>query len=402
MVTADLSNDEWTPAQKLVVMLCFVINMVDGMDVLILSFLAPTLQDEWVISAASFATAFSAGLAGMAIGGVLVAPLADTYGRRRMILLALAVMTLGMFASSQVQSITQLLLARLMIGIGIGTVLASMAALASENSPPKFRNFAVGLLQAGYPIGATMTGFVVAWALPLVGWRHVLIGATLVSVLLLSGVYCLLPRDKGKVQAVQISGTLRFARLIDNGRFAATLLLWSATICGFMVLYFIVSWITKLAIESGLEQPDAIVAGAIYNVGAFAGTVGLSLLAMRFRLQRLIFAFMLVAAAIMLLFGGVKMPLILALVTVFLLGVALQGGFNGLYPLAAQIYPSEIRVTGIGWAFGIGRIGAFSGPLAGGWALDAQFPLVVTFGIFCVPLVIAASCAMLVRTEDGR
>jgi hypothetical protein len=77
--------------------------------------------------------------------------------------------------------------------------------------------------------------------------------------------------------------------------------------------------------------------------------------------------------------------------------VSLQGGFNALYPIAARVYPDEVRATGIGWAMGIGRIGAFTGPLIGGWALAAKLPLVAVFGIFCVPLLIAAFSVRRIR-----
>jgi MFS transporter, AAHS family, 4-hydroxybenzoate transporter len=87
------------------------------------------------------------------------------------------------------------------------------------------------------------------------------------------------------------------------------------------------------------------------------------------------------------------------LTAAFVMGVTLQGGFNSLYPIAARIYPDDARATGIGWAFGIGRIGAFSGPLIGGWALSQHLPLVAVFGIFCIPLTIAAVSARRISFE---
>jgi len=96
---------------------------------------------------------------------------------------------------------------------------------------------------------------------------------------------------------------------------------------------------------------------------------------------------------VFLIFGGLSMPLAGVLITAFVMGVTLQGGFNMLYPLATQVYPDAIRATGIGWTFGIGRIGAFTGPLIGGWALGQHWPLVAIFGLFCLPLLIAATAA---------
>ena len=163
------------------------------------------------------------------------------------------------------------------------------------------------------------------------------------------------------------------------------------------MLYSIVSWIPKLAIDAGLDPKSSIYAGAIYNLGAFAGTVLLSVLANRAGLKPLIVGFLLAAAALLILFGGVVMPVGAVLVTAFAVGVSLQGGFNGLYPLSACVYPVRMRSSGLGWAMGIGRAGAVIGPLLSGYILSLHLPLVVLFATLAVPLVIAALCMGAIR-----
>ena len=100
------------------------------------------------------------------------------------------------------------------------------------------------------------------------------------------------------------------------------------------------------------------------------------------------------ACGLFLVFGGVKLSLTPLLVVCFLIGVTLQGGVNCNYPLAASIYPAHVRATGIGWAMGVGRLGALMGPMVGGWAMGAGLPLVGVFCIFCVPMAITGLCAM--------
>ncbi|MGG2319949.1 MFS transporter, partial [Salmonella enterica] len=89
------------------------------------------------------------GLAGMAVGGLVLAPLADRFGRRRLILLAIALMAAAMLVSSTTGSVAAMAAARFVVGIGIGTVLACSSALAAREAPPQHRNFAVGILQGG-------------------------------------------------------------------------------------------------------------------------------------------------------------------------------------------------------------------------------------------------------------
>lgn len=382
----------WTRRSAAIVLLCFALNMVDGMDVLILAFIAPALQKAWGVDTAQLSIVFSTGLAGMAVGGLVLAPLADRFGRRRLILLAIALMAAAMLVSSTTGSVAAMAAARFVVGIGIGTVLACISALAAREAPPQHRNFAVGILQGGYPIGAMLTGFVTAWALPLVGWRLVIVATAAVSAAFLPLILLILPgHDVPGAGHAATRGSLREA--IGGTLLRPTILLWATTICGFMALYFITSWITKLAIAAGLPEAQAIIASAIYNLGAFAGTLVMSLAANRIDVRRLCAVNLAGAAVVFLIFGGVTMPLPGVLAAAFAMGVTLQGGFNMVYPIAARVYPEQSRATGIGWAFGIGRIGAFTGPLLGGWALAAHLPLVAVFGIFCLPLTLAALSA---------
>jgi len=387
-------GSEWTRSSAMIIMLCFVLNMVDGMDVLVVSYVAPALQMAWQIGPGEFAFVFSAGLAGMAIGGIGLAPLADRFGRRRMIVLALTVMTLAMLASSTAKSVGELAAYRIVVGTGIGTVLACIAAVAARVAPAKHRNFAVGVLQAGYPIGAMLSGFATAWALPHYGWQAVMIATAAISAICIPFVLAILP---ARLATNSVGQHVQLKQIIAQDRRWSSLLLWTSVICGFMALYFITSWITKLAIEAGLPETQAIIASAIYNFGAFSGTFAMSVAGTRVDVRKISSLLLIATAAIFLFFGGVSLPLAGVLVTAFIMGACLQGGFNALYPIAAQVYPDHIRATGIGWAMGIGRIGAFSGPLIGGWALAKDLPLVAVFAIFCVPLLIAAVAVRRIR-----
>lgn len=390
-----LGDGHWSRSTILIIALCFFLNMVDGVDVLVVSYIAPSLQKAWLISPAELSIVFSAGLAGMALGGLGLAPMADRFGRRKMILVSLAIMTLAMLASSTATSVPELAAYRVVVGTGIGTVLACIAAIAARVAPERHRNFAVGVLQAGYPIGAMISGFVTAWALPLFGWRHVMIGSALLSAVSIPLVLALLPT---RLAASPSHGGHRsLAQTVTGERLRSSVLLWISAICGFMALYFITSWITKLSIEAGLPETQAIIASAIYNFGAFTGTLAMSILGTRLDIRKIASVLLLVTAGIFLVFGGIRMPLAGVLLTAFAMGVALQGGFNALYPTAARVYPDEVRATGIGWTMGIGRIGAFAGPLVAGWALAQQLPLIMVFGIFCVPVTIASLAIWRVR-----
>lgn len=398
---ADTGPDKWTRSGIAIVSLCFAINMADGIDVTILSFIAQRIQADWQISAATMGTLFSAGLVGMAIGGMLIAPLADRVGRRKVILAALVLMSAGMLASGLVESVPQLLALRVVVGSGIGTALASMAAITSESAPPSQRNLAVGIVQAGYPFAAVFTGFLIAWLLPVYGWKVLLSAAGGITVLIFPLAWSVLV-DAAPV-AEQAERRQGIGALFSHALRLRTLALWGAVFFGLMVLYFIVSWITKLSIEAGLSETNGIYAGALYNFGAFVGTTAMSVLALRIPLGKLVPTMLVCAAGAMLWFGSVPMSVAATLAVAFLIGVLLQGGYNGVWPLAASVYPSEIRATGVGWAIGIGRSGAVIGPLMGGYLMAAKVPLPFLFASYCLPLLACAGCVIAVsRLQRGE
>ena len=387
-------SERWSAVGIRVTILCSILNMFDGINIFTLTYLAPSLQKQFHAGAEGFSIVFSAGLAGMAFGGLVVATQADKFGRRPVIFLALGLMGLAMIWSAFAPSILMLAISRLFVGVGIGAVLASISALSASFAPDRLRNMAVGLPQAGYPLGAAAAGFLTAWALPIYGWSAIFLSAGILTLSLIPICLFLLPEAREAESPVRYT----IAQAIGGSRLANSSLIWVCTISGFMALYFIASWVTKLAIQAGLPQTQAIIASAIYSGGAVVGTIVVSVAATRFPIGRLAAIMCVLAAGSFLVFGGVKMPVGPLLLTSFFIGIALQGGVNAIYPLTAGAYPPEARATGLGWAMGIGRLGAFLGPLVGGWAIGQGLPLVAVFGIFCVPLIIAATAALNVRT----
>jgi MFS family permease len=168
----------WNSTRVLIVLLCFVLNMLDGTDLLIMSFIAPVLSETWRVSPERLGVLFAASLAGMAVGCLLIAPLADRYGRRALIIGALLLVVVSMVLSGFSRSVAELMVARLFVGVGVGTIGVSMTAMTAEFAPDAHANFAVGFVQAGYPFGSIITALVAAHLLPMYGWQAMLIAVT--------------------------------------------------------------------------------------------------------------------------------------------------------------------------------------------------------------------------------
>lgn len=409
-----------------VVIVCFVLNMLDGMDVLLVSYAAPVLAEQWSISPESLGVIFSAGLLGMAIGCLVIAPFADVIGRKPMILIALCDISLGMVLTALSTEVWHLIFWRFMTGLGIGAILASMATLVSEYSSDYRRNFNVGFLQAGYPIGATITGFVAAAYLRDYGWDVAFVIAGLLTGAMIPVVLLWLPESLEFLSKKQpkdalsrlnriwqkmgnehisklpkkpsdVAGRVSVRDLFADDRTRPTYFLWGGIFFCFMTLYFAISWITKSAVDAGLPLDQAIYAGAIYNIGAFSGTLFLGVLSSRVGLQRTIFGAMCVASLFLLVFGWVVMPVAVIFLVTFLIGVSLGGGFNFFYPTATRLYPSHVRTTGVGWAVGVGRAGAVVGPLLAGYLMGAGVSIGWTFSVFAVPTLLGGICALMIK-----
>lgn len=421
---SDHGMSRWTPTRIAVIAICLLLNAIDGMDIVIMSYVAPALKSAWQLSPEVLGTVFSASLAGMAIGGLFIAPLADRFGRRPLIIALLSVITVAMLLSSQVTNVVELIVLRTIIGMSVGAFLASVTTMAADYAPRGQQGIVVAVAIAGYPLGAVITGLIAAHMLPVWGWHGMLAAAGVVSLIVLPLVIFILPEsidylrriqpnnalsrlnailrrlDEPEVNALPPRETARKVSVLAvfaDGRGVGTLALWLAIIMGFMTFYFLVSWITQISVQAGLAVGNAIYAGALFNLGGFIGTLVIGWLGNRYGLQAVTFFALITGALVVAAFGYLSVSLAVTLVLAFCAGFTTNGGFNAFYGLAAALYPTEIRSTGIGWAMGIGRLGAVIGPLLGGVLIGQGLSLSALLAVFAVPLVIAGTAAVFVR-----
>ncbi len=181
---------------------------------------------------------------------------------------------------------------------------------------------------------------------------------------------------------------------------SSTIKLWISFFLAFFTLYFLISWIPKIAEDSGLTQAQGAYSGAIFNFGSFFGIVTLGYISATFGLRRIIFVFMVLSAILMVIFGNVELNVTLYMLVLFILGFFVQGGFVGLYSVAARIYPMEIRTTGVGWGIGLGRFGAVISPALGGIAIGMDIPVFLIFTLFAIPFVIAGYAQYTIKSDQ--
>lgn len=423
-----IDNSTVTSTQVGVLIICVLMNMLDGMDVMVISYSGPTIQTEWGIDAQSLGIVFSLALLGMALGAAFLSSKADVIGRRNMIITSIIVMGGGVILTSLTQSVWQLGLMRFISGLGIGAMLASTVTLAAEYAPERQKNFFVSIVLTGYPIGATLSGLVAAQIIPAYGWRAMFVTAGAATLITLPLAIYLLMESLDWLIKKQPQNALEKLNLILNrmkhaslaqlpdkpheaqsspgvsslfkhDRGEATSKLWVAFFMGFATLYFLTTWIPNLASNTGLSVKLAIYAGTVFNLGAIFGNLFMGYISQVIGLRRSTVLFYIGTGILMAAFGFISGNWII-LITFGLIGFGSQGGLIGLYAIGARLYPTEVRNTGIGWAIGAGRTGAIISPTIGGTLVNAGLTLASSFLIFVAPLVAACAAIGLIRSKE--
>jgi benzoate transport len=420
-------NNQTSVLQYTTILICFLMNMLDGMDVMVVSYAAPAIAKEWSISPQALGSVFSAGLFGMTLGTLFIAPRADIVGRRTIILLSALAMGSLVYATCFAKSVEQLMFFRFLSGLGIGSMLASTATLTSEYAPRKTKDFWVSFAMSGYPIGAVLSGLVAAKVIPIYGWRFMFQVAGVATLITLPLIYFFLaesldflfkkqPQDAlekaNKILSKMNRETLlnlpplsnekvekpSVSALLTPERQFSTLQLWLALFLAFGSLYFLTTWIPKLADSAGLSMQLAIYAGTVFNLGAWLGIMTQGYLSTLFGLRRTIFGFLAATAILMVIFGYFKGSSLI-LILFGLIGFGVQGGFVGMYAVAARMYPTEIRSTGVGFAMSSGRLGGIAGPLLGGFLIGAGLSMTTNFMVFAVPTLLAGIFVLLLKSK---
>lgn len=386
-----------------VVALCFLLNFNDGIDVLLVSFTGSEIMKEFGLTNAELGYIFSSGLGGMTAGCFILAPLGDRIGRRKIFLISLLLISLGMLLVNFSTHYGLLLACRAITGLGIGGILPNLATVAAEFSTDKTRDFNVGIVQGGWPLGAILTGFVSAWIVPLYGWRFAYLTAGLFSLGMLVAVYVVLPESPDFLNRTnRLTQKSSWRDLFVPEFRQSTIQLWLATFFGFITLYTVLSWVPILAKQSGMPFELATYIGTAMNLGAFSGVFVMGLLIGRLGIKRVILVYVMLAFVLLNLYGNLDQGFVLKFALTFGIGFFVQGGFNTMYPASTRIYPSEIRSTGVGLAMGMGRFGAILGPSLFGLLADSGASISTRFIVFSLPIVVAGVLINQIKTLDIR
>jgi AAHS family 4-hydroxybenzoate transporter-like MFS transporter len=405
--------------QRGIIALCGAIVLLDGFDAQVMGYVAAALRPALHIDQLAFGHVVSAGLVGMMIGALLFGPVADRIGRRPVLLVCPLIFGIGSLLTATASSVDGLLLFRLLTGFGMGGAMPNAIALTAEYMPRRSRATAVTVMFCGFSLGAAAVGWVAAAVIPRYGWQGVFVIGGILPCLVTAVSFAWLPesirfllrrrandpraaRYLAKIAPAAPRGELILTdegarggfvvkQLFVAGRQWITVLLWVMFFTNLLDLYFVNAWMPTIMQSVGIDKGSSILITTLFQVGGTIGAVVVGRLIDRNQSFRLLALTYLGAALFVFLIGKSGTSMAWLIVTVFASGLGVIGAQNGANALAAEVYPTESRSTGVGWALGIGRIGSILGPTLGGMLIGTTPRL---FVYAAVPLMLAATAAL--------
>lgn len=406
---------------------CLLIIIFDGYDLVIYGVALPLLMQEWSLSAVQAGLLASTALFGMMFGAMSFGTLSDKIGRKKTIMICVAIFSgftfLGAFASSPVE----FGVLRFLAGLGIGGVMPNVVALMTEYAPKRIRSTLVALMFSGYAIGGMASALLGAWLVTDYGWK-IMFYIAIIPFLALPIIWKCLPESlmfltkKGETKQVteivqkiapelHITTSTQFAvaevttadqaplrALFQQGRSASTFMFWIAFFMCLLMVYALGSWLPKLMIQAGYSLGASMIFLFALNIGGMVGAIGGGVLADKFHLKPVL-SIMFAVGAVALIMLGFNSPQIVLYTLIAIAGAATIGSQILLYTFVAQFYPAAVRSTGMGWASGIGRIGAIVGPVLTGALLTFELPHQMNFLVIAIPGVIAALAIFMVNLK---
>ncbi len=405
----------------------FLVVLLDGYDLLAGGFATPAIIRAWRIPTEEMRYFLSASLFGVMVGAIVFGRMGDRYGRKAMLIAATIFFGAATIGCALAAGMGWLTIFRFLGGVGIGGVMPNAIALAAEMAPKGAQATLITLMFIGTPVGGLLPGPVTAWLVPRYGWPVIFwIGGVLPLVIAVLLVFFLpesilfLAQDERRrartaVVALRIEPTLQIGvhdRFVveraspKRGGWAAlfrdpftlmTPLLTLLFVINFMVLYFMVSWMPQLLDQASASPILGIWATTIFEVAGAVGGVVLSRFLDRVGLVPVAVLFICAVPLIAVTGYAVRTPLYLMLTT-FFSGLCVVGLQFGLNATAGILYPTANRSNGIGFAFGVGRLGAVAGPLLGGSLIALGVPIRELYVLAAAPMALGAvACYGLIR-----
>ena len=409
-----------TPFQIAVLIMCMLVAALDGFDTQAIGYTAPAIAAVIHLPMPQFGQVASAGLVGAAFGALSFGPLADMFGRKWFMIVAMVVFAIFSYLTAQSATLNELLSYRFFAGLGLGGVTPAFLALGAELAPKRLRDVFVTVLFASFPGGGFIGSLTSAWVIPTFGWQAVfyigavapIVIAIILAIWLPESIRFLLARNMrqdevrrtlerfipGEVPAgAELVAPPDPARqgvpvkhLFMEGRAVPTVLLWVPFFMAFMVLVTVTFWTPAVLNSVGFSLSAAALIIGLNNLGSVIASATSGWAVHRCGAFWVLIPGFILGGLCLAWFGQATTSVATLSVASFLAGFFVGGTGTGLIAVAAGMYPTAIRSTGIGWAMGMGRVGQVFGPILTGVLVGLGYKVGGIFYAAAVPCFVGA------------
>src|SRR5690242_10339095 len=423
-----LENQPFGALQLRVVLLCAFVQAFDGFDLGTIGMAAPSLIKLWGVAPKDFTIAFVMSSVGILVGALASGPLGDRFGRKPLLIISTAFIGIFSVASAFTWSVDSITAMRFLTGIGIGGAMPATVALTADYSPLSRRGTLLMLMFCGNTIGGFLGGQLVAQILPIFGWQSIFLAGGIPPLVLLVILLVWLPESprfliahrpdtpatQDILRQVGVSPQAAATKLVDvatsdpvrqlfaGGLALTTVLVWVVFFANLLNLYLFSYWMPTVLNLSGLKPESAVFYASMFPLGGILSCALLGPMIDRFGAPKVLAASFASGVIFVLGVGLASLPAPFIGIPIFGAGAAIIGSQLGANAMVAGLYPARIRSTGIGWALGIGRVGAIVGPVVGGTLLGFGLPPKQIFLCACVPALVAATCTFLLTMKAAR
>jgi AAHS family 4-hydroxybenzoate transporter-like MFS transporter len=413
-----IDNARFNAYHRLIIGLCGLLVFFDGFDLAAISFAAPDVVKMLGVERAMIAPVFSAGLLGLTLGALGFGFIGDRWGVKRTFILCGLLFGIFSLLTATATTVPVLIAYRFLAGLALGGASPISIAIASSFMPKAVRTSIVMIMYISLAVGSIAAGYSYGY-MEAFGWRTVFIVGGLAPIVLAPLFFALLPEsliqqvmrgaNPAGINAVlarlepgrQFTGTtfavdqenkagFQPAQLFTDGRAAITTTLWVVFFSSLVALYFFNNWIPILLTGGGLSKHEIVTITTALQWGGVAGTLLAAPVVLKFGGFRTASIGYLLAAAAMLALGMGQQTFFFLAVATFVVGTFLIGTQSILNASTADVYPPSMRSTGVGWSFGIGRIGSVISPAIAGVLLGMQWKPAALFMIATIPTVLAS------------
>ena len=365
-------------------------------------------------------------LFGVALGALMAGSVGDLIGRRKVMLASYAWFSVGMALTALSGSAAQFGWMRFVTGLGIGSLVATTAALVAEYAPRDKKNLFIAISNGGIPLGSMLSAVLAMVLMQHIGWRGMFWIGAIPIVTLLPLAYFKMPESvawlaaRGRTEeALALSQRIGVpmpevatSAAVDNksqvqtnrsgfaGLFSAyylwpTLVLGCMSATGLLLVYSLNTWLPELMLRAGYNTKGSLAFLAVLNGGSLFGAMAASRAADRFGPKPVVAASF-ATGALALVVLTFSFPLGALLAVVAIVGLGTSGTQTLIYGFVANYYRTQVRAAGVAWCAGFGRIGGIGGPMLGSALIGAGLPLDTIFYILAGLAVVGVALTLLV------